>query len=308
MSVFHVYKTITLMVCLALIASGCGSPAQSQSEISTAVAQTVQAQNSLTEIANLPTLTAVPSVEVPSTPESNITDTPSAPLANPGCTVSASLVSENPPDGAILKPGEYFWKTWTLLNTGTCTWNSSYQLTYWSGDLMDGAVSYPLPDSVAPNEQKDISIYLKAPQTPGTFTGFWKIKTPWGASFGAGLDNVVYVEVVVSSAKHPKFGITNVDFSIVREPQSGCVTNVYYTVYATISTNGPFDMTYYWNQSGSDETAPKGLSFAGAETKTISNTLGINHLSTKPTDYWMQLMIKDPDGYEYDKVYLHYNC
>ena len=106
------------------------------------------------------------------------TSTPAPILGAPGCTVAARLAGETPPDETLLKPGQYFWKTWTLENTGTCTWDATYKLIYNSGDLMDGLTSYPLPGLVAPGETGEISIYLKTPATEGTFTGYWSIQTP----------------------------------------------------------------------------------------------------------------------------------
>src|SRR5215210_6631700 len=172
---FTRHKALVMLFSFVLVLSACGSPAQSESAISTAVAETVQADRSLTEIAARPTMT--PQATIESTLATAITPTNASTLAaapsDPNC-VSANLVGENPPDGAILKPGEYFWKTWTLLNTGTCAWDTTYKLVYWSGDLLGGLTSYPLPDDVLPNEQKDISIYLRAPETDGTYTGYWQ--------------------------------------------------------------------------------------------------------------------------------------
>ena len=202
MSEFRRFRILAVLVSLTLFVSACGSSAQDASVISTAVAQTVQAGDSLTQLASQPTLT--PQITVPAeTPilaatPTNAPTLSSAP-ADPNC-VSASLVGENPPDGAIVKPGESYWKTWTLMNTGTCTWNQSYSLVFWSGDLMGGLTSYPLDDEVSPNEQKEISIYLKAPDTEGTFTGYWRLQTPWNSNFGVGpSDESFYVQVVVSS-------------------------------------------------------------------------------------------------------------
>src|SRR5262245_20218246 len=175
MSEFRMYKTFALFITLALLASACGS--SQESSIATSVAQTVQASQSLTEIANVPTnTTQVPMVATALTP--GMTPTSAATLVSapvdPNCA-RASLVSENPPDKTILTPGQYFWKTWTLQNTGTCTWTTSYQLVFWSGDRLGSSISYALPDDVAPSETMDITIYLQAPDTGGEFTGFWRI-------------------------------------------------------------------------------------------------------------------------------------
>jgi hypothetical protein len=174
MSDLRIYKTFALLINLALLTSACG--ASQQSAIATSVAQTVQAGESLTEISQTVSsateTSPAPSLETTLTPA--VTPTAAATLvsapSDPNC-VKATLVSENPPDGVLFKPGEYFWKTWTLQNTGTCTWTSAYKLVYWNGDLLGGLTSYPLPVEVAPNEQKDITIYLQAPATDGSFTG-----------------------------------------------------------------------------------------------------------------------------------------
>src|SRR5215212_8372315 len=131
------YKALVVLVSFVLVISACGSPAQSESAISTAVAQTVQADRSLTEVAILPTMTpqtpqtTIEATLLPATAPTSASTLAAAP-SDPNC-VSASLIGENPPDGTILKPGEYFWKTWTLLNTGTCAWDTTYSLVYWSG-------------------------------------------------------------------------------------------------------------------------------------------------------------------------------
>src|SRR5262245_15996693 len=149
---FHKKKNLIILTILTIIISACGSTTQNQTDISTAVAQTVAAQNSLTEIASRPTLTPVPAIENTMVPDVASTSTPAPLLGPPGCTVSAELVGETPPDSVLLKTGEFFWKTWTLKNTGTCTWDSTYSLIYKSGDLLDGLTSYPIPGSVAPGE------------------------------------------------------------------------------------------------------------------------------------------------------------
>jgi len=306
---FTKYKALVLLVSFVLIISACGSPAQSESAISTAVAQTVQAGQSLTAIAILPTSTPAATIEATLVPA--ITPTSAPPLvsapSDPNC-VGANLVGENPPDGAILKPGEYFWKTWTLLNTGTCAWDSSYKLIYWSGDLMGGLISYPLPVEVLPNEQKDISIYLKAPETEGTFTGYWQLQTPWNANFGAGISkDPFYVQIVVSSAKKPDYGITSVTYDIVRDPSTGCPANVLYTIHATITANGPIEFSYFWDQSDGNESAEKNMIFTEAGSRTISREWMVGK-GDSPNPRWMMIIVTGSHAHEYEKAQFENNC
>ena len=314
MSAFRRFKVLALLVSFGLLVSACGSSAQDTSAISTAVAQTVQAGTSLTQLASQPTIT--PQVTLPpqiaQTPASAVTPTAAPTLgaaapADPNCA-KASLVSENPPDGVIVKPGQSYWKTWTLLNTGTCTWNRAYSLVFWSGDLMGGLTSYPLDDDVAPNEQKEISIYLKAPDTEGTFTGYWRIQTPWNSNFGVGpSDEPFYVQVQVSSDTDPEFGIADVTYKLVRDPELGCPTNVRYTVYATISTNGPFEFDYFWNQSDGNESGVKTLEFTEAGTQTLSREWMVGK-GDSPNPRWIEFVMTSPKYQEFGKQTILNNC
>lgn len=309
MSHFTKHRVLSVLIGFSLLVTACGSPAQNEASISTAVAQTVEAGQALTAIAMLPTSTPGTSIADTAAPAVTPTSAPtlvSAP-ADPNC-VAANLIGENPPDGAILRPGEYFWKTWTLHNAGTCVWDSSYKLIYWSGELMGGLISYPLPVEVLPNEQKDISIYLRAPETEGTFTGYWQLQTPWNATFGVGPSKEpFYVQVVVSSEKKPDFGITSVTYDIVREPQTGCPTNVLYKIYGTITTNGPVEFSYYWDQSDGNESAVKNMLFTEAGSRTISREWMVGK-GDSPNPRWMRIIVTGSHAHEYEKVHFENNC
>ncbi|MEP0807021.1 MAG: hypothetical protein HRF47_16190, partial [Chloroflexota bacterium] len=233
--------------------------------------------------------------------------TPAAQTApNQFCTPSALLVSENPPDKTVYLPGEYFWKTWTFVNTGTCTWDPSYSLVFWSGERMGGLVSYPLSEVVPPNETMDISIYLQAPAADGMYTGYWRFKSPWGADFGSGpLSSSFYVEIEVSSK--PKYAITSVEYQLVRDPAEGCPANVRYTVYATVTTNGPLEFDYYWDQSDGNESGVRTFAMTQAGSKTFSREWMIGR-GDSPNPRWIQFIVTAPKYQEYDKVTILNNC
>jgi hypothetical protein len=304
------YWVLTVLVGLMLLVSACSSQAGQESAISTAVAQTVQAGKSLTQVSSPPTSTPEAAIPVGTFPPAT-TPTAAATLASapadPNCA-RASLVSENPPDGAIVKPGESFWKTWTIKNTGTCTWTAAYSLVYWSGDLMGGLTSYPLNDDVAPDEQKEISIYLKAPDTEGVTTGYWKLQSPWNSSFGVGPSSEpFYVQVNVSGAATPEYGIANVEYNLVRDPAAGCPTNVRYRLYVTVTTNGPFKLDYYWNQSDGNESNEKTLEFTEAGSQTVSREWMIGK-GDSPNPRWIEFVVTDPFQREYGKAEIKNLC
>ena len=53
---------------------------------------------------------------------------------------------------------------------------------------MDANAHIPLPKDtmVMPNGTIEISVYMTAPEKSGRYQGNWKIRTPWGDSFGTG--------------------------------------------------------------------------------------------------------------------------
>jgi hypothetical protein len=90
------------------------------------------------------------------------------------------------PDGTIFQPGAAFTKTWRLKNIGTCTWTTAYTMVYVSGTQMGSTTSVNLPGSVAPGQTVDVSVPMTAPNTAGSYTGYWKFKNPSGVLFGIG--------------------------------------------------------------------------------------------------------------------------
>lgn len=315
MSALRLYKLQMVVIVTAFLLSACGSSPQ-ESMISTAVAQTVQAGQSLTKVAELPTNTPAAPTEALATfavtPEITPTSSPasvSAP-ADPNC-VKASLITENPPDQTILTPGEYFWKTWTLQNIGTCTWTTSYKLVFWDGDRLGSSISYPLPDDVAPNEKKDISIYLQAPASGGTFTGYWRLQTPWKSNFGVGqYDSPISTSIVVGSITpvskktETVFGVTSVTYTVDRR----CApANTFYTITAHISSNGPVEADFMWMQSDGNNDETNTVTFTKAATKSISREWSQKKESS-PNPRWVQIIVTSPTYQEFDKVILPDQC
>jgi hypothetical protein len=252
-----------------------------------------------------------------STPKANPTaqqSTTFAPPTAPGPVgggnncIRAEYVSETVPDGTIMKPGETFWKTWTIKNTGTCTWDSSYKLVYDSGELMGGLTEYQLTDVVPPGEQLVLSILLKTPSSNGNYQGFWRILSPWGGTFGVGeADTSLWVQINVNDSSNPEFAVTNVSYKIIRDPVAGCATNVWYTVQATITSNGPAEVWYRWLQSDGNDTGDKKLVFKSASSITVERSWSF-HLGSNAGTKWMQIVITAPGYMEYPQATFLYDC
>lgn len=152
-----------------------------------------------------PTYTVPPTVDLtaaasltPSEADENKADD----LENPtpvdagNCTDDAAFVADiTVPDGTVLEPGEEFVKTWRVMNTGTCVWQTTYQWVFVNEERMGAPNSVPLIESAPGGTQINISVEMVAPSAPGTYRGYWQMRNPAGNLFG----QTPYVEIVVSS-------------------------------------------------------------------------------------------------------------
>ena len=311
MSDLHIYKILTLLTTLSLLASACGSPQLDEAALSTAVAQTVQAQNTAETVSvgtsPAPIVTPSPLATLPAT----ATGTPLTGVIAQNCTTGASLVGETYPDGTIVQPGETFTKVWHIQNSGTCTWDSSWQLIFYSGDLLDGLTVYNFPQPAQPGETVDVPIILRAPAENGTYTGEWMLKSPWGQSFGVGQYSVpMSVSIVVGSGTpenkktETAFGVTTVTYAVDRR----CApANTFYTITAYITTNGPLEVTFTWVQSDFNNKRNNDLTFTEATTKSAQREWS-QHKDSSQNPRWVQVIITDPTYQEFDKVVLPELC
>lgn len=205
-------RLLVLLLILALLLSACNLPASTPESnegiIFTLAAQTI-------------TAAAQTGTQSTSTPIAQVTNTPltaaTTQAPQPGVTVTAtslpcnrtSFVSDvTIPDDTNITVNKAFTKTWRLKNVGSCTWTSSYQLVFDSGDKMGGPDSQQLTNgTVAPGQTIDVSVNLTAPSNPGTYKGNWKIKEPGGLVFAlsTGPFWVQIKATAVSEADYPTF-------------------------------------------------------------------------------------------------------
>ena len=142
--------------------------------VQTVVAQLTQdAEATLSAPTFTPEFTATPT----ETATPSITNTPAP------CADSAWVSDITVPDGSILKPGETFTKTWKIKNTGSCNWNTSFYLIFGYGEKMSG-METALPSAVTPGQEIEISMSLTAPNKPGDYFSWWRLKNEWGVPFG----------------------------------------------------------------------------------------------------------------------------
>ena len=129
-----------------------------------------------------PTVTGTPPTSTPT----STAPTPTSTVLPSSCDKAQFISDVTVPDGTTYTPGATFNKTWRLKNVGSCTWTTSYQLVFYSGAQMGGPAALTFPKSVAPGQTVDLTVSLTAPNTAGSYRGYWMFKNANGALFGIG--------------------------------------------------------------------------------------------------------------------------
>jgi len=293
------YDTLGLLVVVGLIVSACSMPSNSQPgakihAVFTSAAQTLEAKLTQSPAANpgaipvnsiLPTVTVPAVVNVPTEAaptETQIpapTNTLAAPTPEPTqvCDAAQFISDVTIPDGTVLNLGQTFTKTWRLKNIGICPWNSSYTIVFDVGDQMGGPLSIPLPVSVAPGQEVDLSVDLQAPGEAGKYRSYWRLRNPEG--FLLSVENgykkkSFYVDIQVKNdpgGLPREFAVTNVTFNVTR--LGTCETGSY-VIAAAVRANRPGEISYSWKRSdGTTDPLSNGkLVFETAGTQAISYT------------------------------------
>jgi Ig-like domain from next to BRCA1 gene len=310
------YWNLAVLTALALFLSACGgAPTPDAAAIATSAVQTVEARYTQ-QTAQKPTETTVPTPEATSisastTPKPAATSTPQPVDSNGKPCYAASVQDITIPDGKIIAPGSTFTKTWRMFNKGNCVWDSSYSLIFDSGDAMGTVVKVPFTTRVLPEQSVDLSVDLTAPTTDGLYTGYWRIATPFGGTFGVGTyDQSIFVKIRVSPKPDRDFGIDSVVYDWTRDPQKGCNSNgATYTFSATLTANAPGEISYHWDRSPDDGTRPSGiLKFKEAGPKTIYWSWILHPEAVQGIDRSVSIIVDTPVKQTFDRVTFHYTC
>lgn len=234
---------------LALAQMACNMPGQSSSPDTqfTMVAQTVEAELTQTAFGTSqngtqpalqptngqtvlpPTATFTLKPVFTNTPEP--TNTPN-PTATPiPCNWAGFIKDVTVPDGTKKEPGVSFEKTWRLKNIGSCPWTSGYRLVFDHGDQMGTPAEVAFTSGVVdPGNVIDVTASLVAPNAPGTYQGFFKLKSSDGKIFGIGntADKPFWVKIKVKQKK-ADLVVTKVQYD-PNPPKKGQYTNVIITI------------------------------------------------------------------------------
>lgn len=214
----------------------------------------------------------------------------------------ALLVGENLPDGAAVQGGTAFTKTWTLRNTGSCTWNPNYQLVFSGGDLMNAPSAVRINATVAPGGQVTIPVAFRAPSTGGIFNSYWKMRADNGVLFAQ-----VYLKINVptptatsrsSATATPAFAVTDVELSAIQNDISvTCGQTDSFTTTAIITANGPGVVSYHWEMDtmgDSQVSPPQTVTFDRAGTRTVQYSWTTTTISWGDFNYYFLKSLPAP--------------
>lgn len=175
-----------------------------------------------------------------------------SPTAATGCQDAAQYITDDGLDGTTYSPNTAFTKTWTVKNTGTCTWDSRYMVYQISGVYMTQQPGYwivPQGQTVAPGQTVEISVGMTSPVDNGSYKSYWGLKNADGQVMpieGGANGNSFYVKLKVDNGEVPSGEVTATSVDIVPEQGSGdaCSAGSTYFVHAYITTDGPTTASY----------------------------------------------------------------
>jgi len=215
---FGKYSGLVLLLTLATLLSACNlgqepEPTLDAGAIATSAVETVMANAAAQQtqtalavppatqppVATLaPTITPVPTFGIPGTAQAGATapttiaglPSPTSALlpqptqAGPVCNDSV-FISETVPDGTVFKPGEDFDKSWTIQNTGTCTWDEGYALIYLGGTLDGYDIKIDKKEEFTPPGSTQVfKVRLTASLEPREYSECWRMQDDRGYFFG----------------------------------------------------------------------------------------------------------------------------
>jgi hypothetical protein len=261
--VMYVVTCLLFVACSS--ADGETSPTPEPETVMTAAAETANSQ--LTELAkSQDTSTPIPEGgDVLSPTQTGITNpdpggglevtaAPTSTAATGGIDLAEFSADVTIPDGTNFEPGAEFTKVWQLRNSGTNTWTPEYTFAFLNGEQLSAPAEVPLNANIDPGATVDISVDMIAPQTTGSYLGYWKMRNPAGEFF----EYAVYVqidvigEVPVGTAPPTPSGsgqVTKATIQVDDAAPGDCPHT--FTFSATFTLSEPATVTYRM-EAGSD--------------------------------------------------------
>ncbi|KAG8752323.1 hypothetical protein FRC12_012030 [Ceratobasidium sp. 428] len=175
-----------------------------------------------------------------STPMSSSVSVISAP--SDAVILSAEFVEDKSiVDGQVVSGGAEFAKIWKMRNDGLVAWPQGTTISFVGGHSMlvkPDTVHCTITGDFTPGKEIDVEVEMKAPEEPGRYVSYWRLKTPEGEAFGAR----VWCDIVVAEMERAgSSGSSEVSASSIVVPHAPSVSAISFspTMHSMPSTIAP---------------------------------------------------------------------
>ena len=324
---------VLLFALLSFALSACNLPRDAVSSTEMSVTQayeTVQARLTGTALVTTPDqTTATPTTAATSSPTSLTTPVATSTTA-PTVAISTATprvacdqaAAGNPidvtiPDDTVFQPGVSFTKVWRLQNTGSCTWNRSYAVAFFSGDQMNAPASVTLSGDVAPGQSVDLSVDMVAPTKAGNYQGNWKLRNAANVLFGIGPGSAApfWVRIVVAVTATPTSTPRIATPTATTAAPATATSPAHIVGTASLNVNAMLDfdndrintsgsdVAYTANESGKHQLSPQGNALIGvygasqpAQSSCQASALGTSPVVVEDTPSGTYLCYRTDEG------------
>ncbi|KAG6873861.1 hypothetical protein C0995_010473 [Termitomyces sp. Mi166 len=150
--------------------------------------------------------------------------TPSSLAANVETPLSAGYVADiTTPNGQTLAAGAIFIKIWRMVNNGTHDWPPNTEVVFVGGaQLTNGNPLLHIQPMcpvgpLKPGQKKNVwTPELKAPDVPGRYTSYWRLRDGKGRLFG----DSIWVDIEVVDPSQSEESVTSSSMIIMPDPTS----------------------------------------------------------------------------------------
>ncbi|KAJ7161311.1 hypothetical protein C8R43DRAFT_881257 [Mycena crocata] len=113
------------------------------------------------------------------------------------------------PDGQIFPPGAEFMKCWQMVNSGGVEWPAATELVYVAGERLAREHSGPANVPIGPIKVgEEIEVWtgeLKAPEAPGRYVSYWRLRDGQGNLFG----DSIWIDINVTETRSSESSLSS---------------------------------------------------------------------------------------------------
>jgi hypothetical protein len=201
-----------------------------------------------------------------------------------------------------MAPNQTFNKKWRIKNDGTCTW-TGFSMVFDSGDAMGGPATKAI-STLNPGQEIDLDVDLKAPTTPGSYRGYWRINTNSGVLVpivNGSQGKSFYVDIKVQNPVTATYTLPPpIVFAVTSVSVASGGTCGAFTATANITTNGAGSVTYHWVRSDGaiDGASHPAVVYTAAGTQSVNTSWSASGTGT----YWIDIFIDTPNNQQFGRA------